>query len=162
VLQSNYFARRQALKLTTPIISKVTPRIITLLIVVAGQPSCPPKHHYLQAKLVGSVAVVLPDSSGPDRTDPAGPLEVPALEVGAVKPLWPARLQPAPQPPPPAAAYRQCSVAASTSQSHTRRHSPPECEPLPLGLQSSTGGRLSLTLTGISWRVACHSPAASE
>jgi hypothetical protein len=83
---------------------------------------------------VGSVVVVLPDSSGPDRTDPAGPLEVPALEVGDVKPQWPARLQPAPRPPQPTAAYRQCSLAASTSQSHKNRHSPPGCEPPPPGL----------------------------
>jgi hypothetical protein len=38
-------------------------------------------------KLVGSVTVVQPDSSGQDRTVPAAPLEVPALEVAAVKPL---------------------------------------------------------------------------
>jgi hypothetical protein len=55
---------------------------------------------------------------------PAGPLEVPEREVGAVKPLWPARLQPAPRPPPPAAAYQQCSVAALTSQSHKHRRFP--------------------------------------
>jgi hypothetical protein len=37
---------KHALKLTIPIILKVTPRITILLIVTAGQLSCPPKHHY--------------------------------------------------------------------------------------------------------------------
>jgi hypothetical protein len=50
----------------------------------------------------------------------------------------------------------------SISQSRKHRHSPPGCEPPPPGLRSSTDGRLSLTLTGISWRVAYHSSAASE
>jgi hypothetical protein len=87
---------------------------------------------------------------------------VPVPEVAAVRPLWPVGLQPAPRPPPPAAAYRQCFVAASTSQSHKHRHSSPGCELPPLDLQSFAGGRFSLTLTGISWHVACHSPTASE
>jgi hypothetical protein len=66
---------------------------------------------------VGSVTVVQPDSSDPDQTLPAAPLEVPALEVAAVRPLWPVRLQPAPRPPQPTAAYQQCFVTTSISQS---------------------------------------------
>jgi hypothetical protein len=38
--------------------------------------------------------VVQPDLSDPDQTIPAAPPEVPELEVAAVKPLWPTRLQP--------------------------------------------------------------------
>jgi hypothetical protein len=48
------------------------------------------------------------------------------------------------------------------SQSRERRHPPRGYEPLPRDPQSSKDGRLSLTLTGISWCVACHSPTASE
>jgi hypothetical protein len=66
---------------------------------MSWQPSCPLKHHYQQVKLVGSVTVVQPDSSDPDQIVPAAPLEVPELEVAAVRPLWPARLPPAPRPP---------------------------------------------------------------
>jgi hypothetical protein len=106
--------------------------------------------------------VVLPVSSDPDQTDPAAPPGVPVLEAVAVRPLWPARLPPVPRPPPPAAAYQQYSEVASTSQSHTHRHSPPGCDSPPPDLQSSVGGRLSLALTGTSWHAACHSPATSE
>jgi hypothetical protein len=129
-----------------------------LLIVVLWQPSNQLKHHYHQVKLVGSVTVVYPDSSDPDQTAPAAPPEVPELEVAAVRPLWPVRLQPAPRPPQPAAAYRQCSVTASITQSRDPRG----YEPPPRDQQSSKDGHLSLTLTGISWRIACHSPAASK
>jgi hypothetical protein len=73
---------------------------------------------------VGSVTAVQPDSSDPDQTVPATLPEVPALEVATAKPLWPARLQPAPRPPQPAATSRQCSVALSTSRSREHRHPP--------------------------------------
>jgi hypothetical protein len=99
---------------------------------------------------VGSVTAVQPDLSGPDLTVLTAPPEVPALEVAAVKPLWPARLQPAPRPPQPTAASRQCSVTASVSQSREHRHPPRGYEPKPRDPRSSEDGHLTLTLTGIS------------
>jgi hypothetical protein len=87
-------------------ILKVTPRSTILLIALPWQPSCRLKHHYQQVKLVGSVTVIQPDSSGQGQNVPAAPLEVPALEVVAIKPLWPAELLSVPRPPQPAAAYR--------------------------------------------------------
>jgi hypothetical protein len=93
----------------------VTPRSTILLVVVLWQPSYQLKNHYQKVKLVGLVTVVQPDSSDPDQTIPAAPPEVPELEVAAVRPLWPARLQPAPRPPEPTTAYRQCSVTVLIS-----------------------------------------------
>jgi hypothetical protein len=110
---------------------------------------------------VGSVTAVQLDSSGPDPTVPAAPPEVPALEVAAVKPLWLARLQPTPRPPQPAATSRQCSVTSSISQSCEHWHPPRGYEYPPRDPRFSEDGHLSLTLTGISWHVAGHSPTAS-
>jgi hypothetical protein len=52
------------------------------------QPSCRPKRHWRQVKLVGSVVVVQPISPSQDETDPAAPPEVPP-EVVAAEPRWP-------------------------------------------------------------------------
>jgi hypothetical protein len=142
-LHCNCTARKHTPKLTITIIPKVKPRSTSFPVVVHWQPSYQLKHHYPQVNLVGSVTAVQPASSDLDQTDPAAPLEVPGLEVAAVRPLWPARLQPAPQPPQPATAYQQCSTAASTSQSRERRHPPRGYEPLPRDPRSSEGGRLT-------------------
>jgi hypothetical protein len=69
-------------------IQKVTHRSTILLIAIPWKPSCQLKH-YQQVKLVGSVTVVQPDSSGQVQIVPTAPLEVPALEVVAVKLRWP-------------------------------------------------------------------------
>jgi hypothetical protein len=105
-------------------ILKVTPRNTILLIALPWQPSSRLKHHYQQVKLVGSVTVVQPDSSGQDQTVPTAPLEVPPLEVAAVKPLWPAELLPTPRAPQPAAASRRCSIIVSTSRYREHQRPP--------------------------------------
>jgi hypothetical protein len=112
--------------------------------------------------LAKSVTAVQPGLSDPDQTDPAALPDVPVLVVAAVRPIWPARLQPVPRPPQPTAPYQQRSATASISLSHKNRHPPRGYEPSPRDPRSSEGGRLALTLTGISWCVACHSSAASE
>jgi hypothetical protein len=74
--------------------------------------------------MVGSITVVQPDSSDQVQTITAAPLEMPALDVVAVKLRWPAELLSAPRPPQPATASQRCSVTVSTSRYHQHLRPP--------------------------------------
>jgi hypothetical protein len=102
---------------------KVTHRSTIPLVAILWQPSCRPKHHCPQVKPVGSVAVVQPDSSGQDQTDPSAPPDVPLPELVAVEPQRPAELLSVPLPPQPAIASQRCSVTGLTSR--CRQHPRP-------------------------------------